>query len=370
MKNTILFACFVLLISGVLFAQQPVTIISTDVPSEIGLIYEKKIVNGEAIAVNVGEAGANKVWDFTGYTLPITEMWEVVDKSSSPFNTDFPEANLVYKVTADNKDTVTYNYVRLTETDVSELGQGLQLDGTTTMLVTSSKIDPKTNFPTNYSDAAWSSAPKYEINGVEYNYGGFVFTVDVIATDSSYYEIDGWGTIKTELGEIECLRIKQTNIRNIFIKQFNLTIPGITKYIIYNWVAPKYSFVATIKSKNNEESANFTEATQVTVMSNFRPVDVSDAAVDVKIKEFSLSQNYPNPFNPVTNISYNLSKPQFVKLKIYNSLGEEISTLVNKKQNTGKHIVQWNGADLSSGVYFYEINFDNKISRKKCLLLK
>ncbi|MBN1639170.1 MAG: T9SS type A sorting domain-containing protein, partial [Ignavibacteriales bacterium] len=71
--------------------------------------------------------------------------------------------------------------------------------------------------------------------------------------------------------------------------------------------------------------------------------------------EFALEQNYPNPFNPTTKIEYSIANAGLVELKIYNILGEEITTLVNEIQNPGKHTIEFNGIDLSSGVYFYRI---------------
>ena len=72
--------------------------------------------------------------------------------------------------------------------------------------------------------------------------------------------------------------------------------------------------------------------------------------------EFSLEQNYPNPFNPSTNIKYTISSRQFVTLKIFNSLGEEIETLVNEFQDAGVHSKLYIlHSTLPSGVYFYQL---------------
>jgi len=85
---------------------------------------------------------------------------------------------------------------------------------------------------------------------------------------------------------------------------------------------------------------------------------------------FSLSQNYPNPFNPVTSIKYEIPQNGFVKLKIFNVLGMEISTLVNQTKRQGTHEVTWNASDFPSGVYFYELNVDGFTERKKMILVK
>ena len=83
-----------------------------------------------------------------------------------------------------------------------------------------------------------------------------------------------------------------------------------------------------------------------------------------------LSQNYPNPFNPTTSISYQLQKPGFVTLKVYNPIGEEIGMLVNEAKDAGVHMVTFNAANLTSGTYVYQINVDGQILQKKMVLMK
>jgi hypothetical protein len=87
--------------------------------------------------------------------------------------------------------------------------------------------------------------------------------------------------------------------------------------------------------------------------------------------KFSLEQNYPNPFNPSTSIQYSLASKQFVSLKIFNSLGEEVETLVNEYQEAGVHsklyILNYT---LPSGVYLYQLKAGEFIQTRKMVLLK
>jgi pectate lyase len=80
--------------------------------------------------------------------------------------------------------------------------------------------------------------------------------------------------------------------------------------------------------------------------------------------------NYPNPFNPVTNIEYRIPNIQFVTLKIYNILGQEVATLVSQKQEPGLHVIQWDASEYVSGVYVYQLLTTNRILTKKMLLLQ
>lgn len=84
-----------------------------------------------------------------------------------------------------------------------------------------------------------------------------------------------------------------------------------------------------------------------------------------------LFQNFPNPFNPTTNILYVIEKPGFVNLKIFNSIGEEIETLINGYQNEGEYSVIFNGnSDLPSGVYFYRLQIGGFVESKRMVFIK
>ena len=85
---------------------------------------------------------------------------------------------------------------------------------------------------------------------------------------------------------------------------------------------------------------------------------------------YSLKQNYPNPFNPTTNIQFAIPKAGFVTMKVYNLLGQEVSTLVDEYKNAGTYKVDFNASNLSSGVYFYKIDAGNYTNVKKMILMK
>ncbi len=100
-----------------------------------------------------------------------------------------------------------------------------------------------------------------------------------------------------------------------------------------------------------------------------------ESTANVIPTEFVLEQNYPNPFNPQTKIEFEIPKASHVSLKIYNSIGEEVTTLVDNVVNAGTHSVDWNGRNrfnstVASGVYFYRLVADNFVETKKMLLIK
>jgi hypothetical protein len=86
--------------------------------------------------------------------------------------------------------------------------------------------------------------------------------------------------------------------------------------------------------------------------------------------QYKLEQNYPNPFNPSTIIRYEIPGVTKVSIKIYNVLGKEVATLINKVQNAGKYEAEWNAENFVSGIYFYTIKSDDFTLTKKMVLIK
>jgi hypothetical protein len=84
---------------------------------------------------------------------------------------------------------------------------------------------------------------------------------------------------------------------------------------------------------------------------------------------YTLWQNYPNPFNPSTTIRYALPQPSHVTLTVFNTLGQQVTTLVNGEAEAGYHAVQFDAARLPSGVYFYRLQAGAFVkTRKLCLV--
>lgn len=113
-------------------------------------------------------------------------------------------------------------------------------------------------------------------------------------------------------------------------------------------------------------------ADTVSAYSNIAVVNVStlvnsDNSIPSK---FELSQNYPNPFNPATILSYQVAMNDYVTLKVYNTLGEEIVTLVHEEKSAGTYKVKFNAGNLPSGIYFYQLRAGSLVQTKKMILLK
>jgi parallel beta-helix repeat protein len=85
---------------------------------------------------------------------------------------------------------------------------------------------------------------------------------------------------------------------------------------------------------------------------------------------YALSQNYPNPFNPTTIIEYALPRAGFTTLKIYNSLGEEVSSLIAAYLQPGKYAIEWDASKFASGMYFYRLQTGSFTTTKKLVLIR
>ena len=94
-----------------------------------------------------------------------------------------------------------------------------------------------------------------------------------------------------------------------------------------------------------------------------------------KPKSFSLGQNYPNPFNPTTTISFSIPQQSYVEIKVYNTIGYEITTLINEQKAAGNYTIEWNGKNkigrtMPSGLYLYRIKSESYQKTNKMLLIR
>lgn len=144
--------------------------------------------------------------------------------------------------------------------------------------------------------------------------------------------------------------------------EFRSSIYNAPKVAIYNTGSEKYSALAytgiAAAYTNNLYFNQENLPTSVRQIGNLVP------------EEFSLEQNYPNPFNPGTTIRFSLPNETHISLKIFNSIGQEISSIYNGVLSAGNHQIDFNGSELSSGIYFYQISAGSFTSTKKMILMK
>lgn len=169
-------------------------------------------------------------------------------------------------------------------------------------------------------------------------------------------------SLNTEIGAFTC---KKFDIRNILsylihippLPPIAVPIATITDTI---WIAPDNWIVKDLIPSTVVDLTFFglgsyvipglkSEITQEVTNVNYNDYQIPEI--------FSLKQNYPNPFNPLTKIKFALNTNGFVVLKIFNILGNEVAVLLNSNLSAGSHEIEFDGSDLASGNYFYNVLF-------------
>ena len=146
-----------------------------------------------------------------------------------------------------------------------------------------------------------------------------------------------------------------------------------------DWV--KISFVEGHGNSNSPKYYSYTDKEiipagilqyrlkQIDIDGTFEYSDVVEVATEVPT-EYSLDQNYPNPFNPSTFIRFSIPEAGFVSVKVYDILGKEVKSLVNKNMEPGVYNTQFNANDLNSGIYVYKLEANSFVQVRKMMLLK
>jgi hypothetical protein len=177
-------------------------------------------------------------------------------------------------------------------------------------------------------------------------------------------------TINTQIGSVNCKKFMITRGVSLIITPINLiplaTIEDTMWIAPDNWIVKSFSpsgyvnlsligadpiFVPGMKTEITETISDVQNNTQL-------PADIR------------LYQNYPNPFNPKTNIAFTITELEFVNLKVFDAMGKEIQTLVNRELPAGNHSVKFEATGLASGFYFYRLQSGNFSEIKKMVFLK
>ncbi len=246
-----------------------------------------------------------------------------------------------------------------------------------------------------YSDTAYT----FNVQFLQSVNGGYIASTDGKmeaefgrnSLKDNIYIIAFAGNSDVTNNEIEsAIRTKLSSIYTLSPVGYELNKPAVLKIyldpakvnsipkeelIIAYWDGTKWVGLNSVLSSSGEFiSAEINKLGQFVVTRKNEVSEVSSPVVEIPDK-FELYQNYPNPFNPSTSITFDLPKDEFVTLKIYNIIGQEVKTLVNEFRNAGRHTVVWDGKDNSgkivpSGIYLYRITAGNFNKTLKMVLAK
>ena len=179
------------------------------------------------------------------------------------------------------------------------------------------------------------------------------------------------------------LEIGRVSLPAILVQDFTVYVPGIEIEHGYNidfyadfngngmYDAPPvdHAWRLSFTSQDGDFVQDFTHNTNFTDIQWPNATAVEETGNNSVI-DYELDQNYPNPFNPSTRITFSTGKKEFVTLKVYNLLGKEVSTLVNRDLPAGSYSVDFNAENLASGVYFYTLSTAGFKKTHKMILVR
>jgi hypothetical protein len=223
------------------------------------------------------------------------------------------------------------------------------------------------------------------INWVMQTSGITNLLVRVSFSDANTGTAVGWGgtILRTTNGGENWIKQSSGTLQNLYTVCFsdanNGTLVGAIGTILHttnggeNWVSQPGG------TTYNINGVSFTDANTGTAVGSYGIIlrttnggltFVEEELLNQMPSKFLLSQNYPNPFNPVTKIKYTVPQLSIVTIKVFDILGNEIEVLINEEKPAGIYEIKWNAANLSSGVYLYQLRAGNFIKTNKMILLR
>ena len=362
MKFTI---SILLLFSISIYAQ--ITITKDDISSMFAKGYITTVHDLAANnSIDIGSTGGGNNWDFTSLQAGETYQLKSIDKSEAPNSAEFSGADIVTyeNAASDTGQLYMWSFYSL-DNSFGSLGSVSVIsslpEDTTTLKNSPARIDAK--FPALYN-SSWTQ-----------NYTQFLIVDGMQVGQSSVSKsvvVDAYGIMTLPGGDsFEAIRLRST---------LTVSLPGLpvsNSNVSYLFISKEGAQVS-LDGPDNIDLAS----SGVIDVENYnwnlppaKPTAVKDNNSQNIPKSYALYQNYPNPFNPTTKIRYSISSAgtslmKFVQLKVYDILGREVATLVNKQQQPGNYEVDFNGTDLPSGIYIYKLRTGDFLQTKKMTLIK
>ena len=296
--------------------------------------------------INIGKTGGPNIYDFSFITFQSASI------SNNYYVKDIPELASRYDgdgvAIGETPSTIENNPIFLFRNDTAYvIGQATVT--TPKEYIHYIPYEIAGVFPTVYQ---WTVSQPVQRFDTTYDSNNQVASAN-LSSSTEITTIDGYGTLKINGGEYQCIRVKKDHSGYGDKEFIYMTKEGIFLNV---GLMPE------------------SEADTGVVSSNYM-VLIASALVGIESEktipiQYRLSQNFPNPFNPTTQIQYDIPKATFVRLSVYNVLGQEVAELVNGQQTAGKYVTTFNGSKLTSGIYFYRLQAGNFVQTKKLVLMK
>lgn len=367
--KSVCFATAVLVISVVVFTEETraqITITSTDASAinAVGTVVTTHR-DSTTTSIDIGSPGATS-WDFSALHSNSANTFTSVIPSSSPYYlSDFPTANVVfnfdniiggnpgqgwaYSTQDGNGNTYRQNgavFMTIIAQDTTHIYS----------VFTPTRLDLPLPFTYN---SQWGS------DFTSSYFAHCTCGVDVVASPLIHAEtvlVDAYGPMTKPGGTIvQALRVRRDD-------RYSTNGGSSTGRIVSYSFMTKSGAVVTVVARDTTAPNSGSIQTNGITWSTTTLLGVEDN--NQLSTGYSLRQNYPNPFNPTTTIQFSLPRGSYVVLKLFNMLGEEMTTLVSGELDAGMHKIQWNGAGAASGVYFYRLQAGDFVQTRRLVLLK
>lgn len=340
------------LLLGLVFAgtaAAQITITSGNIPGPgssfllISITYE---------AVNTGSPGANQTWTIPEYEWSYLDTIEFIDPQGTPFAASFAGATRCIREGGEIDGYVGYSYLyeRVAGDGCYLLGMGFQAQSYTFVADYQSEAT-YAPLPLTYP-RSWTAVGRYQIGA------------NVTVTDSTTYTVDGWGTLVTEFGSMQVLRVFAHEWQ---INRLPIGPPIVTDYgVSYTWLDYRGIPVAHMYPSEPTSNPNFTLGSVELMGWDFFASAPERGPV---AREFAAGQNFPNPFNARTTLPLELAVPSPVTLDIYDETGRLVSS-ETFTLSAGRHNLAVDGSLWSSGSYFARLTAQNQDKTVKLQLIK
>ncbi len=328
-------------------------------------------ITGEAVPVETIESiiaisGPNRTFDFSNISFPadsavVTRSYVLNQGEAHPFSDDNRVATANYITRVEflsdvGLEGLIYSYAILSDDSLTTVAVGfidLETDEKELETFEDFSFSLSEPLPQQYQ-SQWTDVWAIDI-------AGFVLTT------TEYYHIDSWGTLRVPGGKTaSALRMKvDTEVTS------NLQLPGFgqeRRPESYNYISMD-GITASISLEYDDESGEVVNYLVMYSTTGSTQTSIGRDRVDLP-DGFALAQNYPNPFNPTTTIDFSLPFTADATIKVYDMTGRVVSTINMPGTTAGTHSVQFDAANLSSGVYLYRLEAGGYVTSKMLTLVK
>jgi len=362
-----LFALIVL--STLTLAQITITSADASAINTVGNVITNHL-DSTTTSIDIGTTGATS-WDFSALNSHYTSTFTSVVPSSTPYySSDFPTSNVAFTFTELFEGNIADGWQYTTQNPGDYLLNGVVIKSIMapdTFMVKSVYSPAQLFEPLPFtSNDQWGS--NFTITNTIYSNG--VPFITTIANHTETIMVDAYGPMTLPGGIVlQALRVRRDD------RYTSPSPPFYMRTISYSFLTKSGSAVEIVASDTLASNSGIIQTDGATWgISGTVGVENEDQMPT----QYFLSQNYPNPFNPSTTINFSVPSSEFVTLKVFDVLGNEVATLVNEEIPAGSYQVEFNSSQLSSGIYFYQLRVGNPstgsgqgfIETKKMILMK